>query len=546
MDLPWVTGVPTGGIEVYPFYTTATPPGVEPFLVATPERDYRDGNWHFAAVTYDGNWLKFYVDGSLMGSTFWAQPSGIEYYWPGGLAIGRDGNGDRGYFPGDIDDVRIYNRALAPAEIGYLSNGGAPAVSGQLAYTVPPGTNGFWILDTIVPTNSLFTALTNGYEVHGPVWSPDGQWVVFDANWDSMPGAQIYAAHPDGTGARRVSRGNDCVDPDISPDGARIAYEEVGGDCFIINLDGTGLTDTGFRLGQPKWTPDGDHILADNWALSSDPYHSDLFIYDLKAKTTSQITFHRSGEAFSWPAESPDGRKIVCAHSLNDSTSPQICVINSDGSNPVDVTSDWTSVQGVPIWLPDGRYILFQSNHDGDYDIWAMWPDGSWRTNLTQGSGSHEKFSFRLLPPAILLQPLSQDSVAGGSVAFSVSATGSAPLNFQWQFNGASIPGATTSALALTGLSSAQTGIYQVLVSNSSGSVTSAPAVLSLLSVRMYAGLTIIGPTNLTYQIQAKNNLNDASWLMLTNVVLNASPYLWFDLDSPAYPKRFYRAVPQP
>ena len=76
---------------------------------------YNDGKWHFAVATCDGNELKVYVDGNLEGTV--TGGAGAIYYGSGGIAIGRDGDYDGGYFNGLIDDVRIYNRA---AEIGEI------------------------------------------------------------------------------------------------------------------------------------------------------------------------------------------------------------------------------------------------------------------------------------------------------------------------------------------------------------------------------------------------------------------------------------------
>src|SRR5947199_6953632 len=86
--------------------------------------------------------------------------------------------------------------------------------------------------------------------------------------------------------------------------------------------------------------------------------------------------------------------------------------------------------------------------------------------------------------PAIVAHPTSQPGVPGHSVGFVVVATGSAPLNFQWQFNNNDIPGATADTLFLTNLGLADFGAYRVVVGNSLGSVTSSNALLQLDSDR--------------------------------------------------------------
>lgn len=90
---------------------------------------------------------------------------------------------------------------------------------------------------------------------------------------------------------------------------------------------------------------------------------------------------------------------------------------------------------------------------------------------------------FQTNPPAILQQPVSQASVAGGTVSFSVQAAGgTAPLQYQWWFNGTNlIANATNAAVAVIGVGTTNVGSYSVVVSNALGSVTSSPATLTLI-----------------------------------------------------------------
>lgn len=86
------------------------------------------------------------------------------------------------------------------------------------------------------------------------------------------------------------------------------------------------------------------------------------------------------------------------------------------------------------------------------------------------------------LPPVIVTPPQSQITVVGASVGFSVAAGGSPPLNYQWQFNGTNISGATGTFLALTNVELPQAGSYTVEVTNLFGAVTSSDAVLTVIS----------------------------------------------------------------
>jgi hypothetical protein len=80
--------------------------------------------------------------------------------------------------------------------------------------------------------------------------------------------------------------------------------------------------------------------------------------------------------------------------------------------------------------------------------------------------------------PIISQQPTNQTASSGGNAAFSVTATGTAPLSYQWSFNGNVIANATNATLTLNNVQLNQAGNYAVLVSNPYGSTNSATAVL--------------------------------------------------------------------
>ncbi|MGA3007249.1 MAG: immunoglobulin domain-containing protein, partial [Opitutaceae bacterium] len=75
--------------------------------------------------------------------------------------------------------------------------------------------------------------------------------------------------------------------------------------------------------------------------------------------------------------------------------------------------------------------------------------------------------------PVILAQPVARKVAAGASVTFTVAASGTAPLSYQWQFNGNAIGGATTPSFTIGSVQNAEAGLYSVSVSNSAGSVAS-------------------------------------------------------------------------
>lgn len=83
-------------------------------------------------------------------------------------------------------------------------------------------------------------------------------------------------------------------------------------------------------------------------------------------------------------------------------------------------------------------------------------------------------------PPAITQPPLAQIDAAGGTANFTVTATGTGPLSYQWQKDGANIPGATDPALAVANAQLANQGAYRVLVTNAFATATSAAVALTV------------------------------------------------------------------
>ena len=85
--------------------------------------------------------------------------------------------------------------------------------------------------------------------------------------------------------------------------------------------------------------------------------------------------------------------------------------------------------------------------------------------------------------PAITTQPVNQSVTAGQTATFSVVASGTAPLSYQWRKNTANIGGATASSYTTPATTSADNGAkFDVVVSNTAGNITSAQATLTVNS----------------------------------------------------------------
>src|SRR5438445_3822917 len=99
--------------------------------------------------------------------------------------------------------------------------------------------------------------------------------------------------------------------------------------------------------------------------------------------------------------------------------------------------------------------------------------------------------SAAAVAPSITAQPLSQTVTAGQPASFSVTATGTAPLTYQWNKNGAAISGATSSTYATAATTSSDNGAqFTVVVSNAAGSATSSAAMLTVSAAAVAPSIT--------------------------------------------------------
>jgi Tol biopolymer transport system component len=103
----------------------------------------------------------------------------------------------------------------------------------------------------------------------------------------------------------------------LSPDQTKIVFEVMGGNLFVINIDGSGMVDLG-KGNRPKWSPDSKSIV---YMITED-----------------------NGYEF---------------------TSSDIYLINADGRNKAKLTNTDTIIEMTPSFSPDGKSILFENYHEG-------------------------------------------------------------------------------------------------------------------------------------------------------------------------------------
>jgi hypothetical protein len=136
-------------------------------------------------------------------------------------------------------------------------------------------------------------------------------------------------------------------------------------------------------------------------------------------------------------------------------------------------------------------------------------------------------------PPSITTQPQSQTLACHGDMTFTVGASGSAPLSYQWSFDGVPLAGATDSVLTLNNVWPALGGTYSVVVSNSVGGVSSDPALLTVtdaapsLSI-MQQGPNVVlqwDPTCMDYGIEQTPSLGQVAGI--------TNPFPWIPSAAP-------------
>jgi Tol biopolymer transport system component len=164
------------------------------------------------------------------------------------------------------------------------------------------------------------------------------------------------------------------VEATFTPDGRFYAFLQIRQKLVIRdtrqNKDVTVAT-VGMR--RPSIAPDGSGLVF------SHPANNGQQVQALNNQGQDRQTLTRSGFN-SWPAFSPDGRRI--AFGSSNAGKYDIHVMDADGSN-VQRLTEGPGLNMRPSWSPDGRHIAFTSNRDGHYQIYIMRADGSDRRRLS-------------------------------------------------------------------------------------------------------------------------------------------------------------------
>ncbi len=212
-----------------------------------------------------------------------------------------------------------------------------------------------------------------------PDYSRGYVWPVYEFD--------IYSSLPDGSDLQPLTEtpGYD-AEATLSPDGSTIVFTSTRDgdlDIYTMNVDGTNvrrLTTTLGYDGGPFFSPDGSMIVYRTWhpqtredaadyqALLAEklvrPSRMEIWVMNADGSNQRQVT-DLGGANFA-PFFHPDGRRILFASNHEEPTSRNfdLYMINVDGSDLVQVTTSG-EFDGFPMFSPDGTKLAFASNRHG-------------------------------------------------------------------------------------------------------------------------------------------------------------------------------------
>jgi Tol biopolymer transport system component len=164
-----------------------------------------------------------------------------------------------------------------------------------------------------------------------------------------------------------------------------IAYQGYDGGFSVASVTPDGAIQRNLGVGGgPSWSPNGSLI-----AFASQLPSSQIELSTMAPDGSGRTQVTSLGSA-SFPAWSPDGSKFALASYSTTTSNYDIWTVAVNGTNATQLTSSLAE-DIAPSWSPDGSRIAFQTNRDGDREIYVMDADGGHLTDLTNRHASEEE-----------------------------------------------------------------------------------------------------------------------------------------------------------
>ncbi len=263
--------------------------------------------------------------------------------------------------------------------------------NGKVIYVVNDASFDIWTMNADGSGKTNLTPNTDSTDEYNPAFSPDGKRIVFASNRPDSTGTDIWVMNADGSNPVNLTTGVSGAQelPAWSPDGKQIAYTDEsvgGGDVFVMNTDGsakTNLTPDNETQwdSQPNYSPDGMKI-AFTRCLPGSP--CTIWTMNADGSGKAQLTQDPNDVDNFAPSYSPDGKQVAYVY---DTGPEDVAVAPATGGAGSVITAGFTQNRIVhPGWSPDGKRIAINagtSSNSDTQDVWLINPDGSNPVDLT-------------------------------------------------------------------------------------------------------------------------------------------------------------------